>query len=196
MESAMQGRSAGGWQLVASTATMIIAALLLVASFFLPYVSATAPYREAMSAMPDFIVNEEADIAVGDLVDISLFEYALMYANAPALGESGAYLVYVPLLAAEGVLSLLALLFAVLRKPIPVMVLVVLAAGLIAILNWDFSDRGIITGERYVEGVAHWTYLAGIVLSMASAVWLLVLKVRAKRGCTQNDAFEHERHAS
>ena len=192
----MQEKRAGNWQTTAATAIMVVAALALVVSFFLPYASATEEYREAVSAAPDFVVSEEAGVTAGDLVDVSLFEYARLYASAPEFGESGVYAVYVPLFVSEGVLSLLALLFAALRKPIPTMVATLLAAGILALLNWDFSDRGVITGEQYAQGVAHWTYLAAVVLSLASAVWLLTLKVRAKRARRRGGAPDAERPAA
>lgn len=154
--------------------TTIVAALLLVAAFFLPYASATEEYRAALGMLSQSPFGLEN----GELADVSLFEYVRIYLNAAP--ETFAA-VYVPLTVAPAVLGVLTVFFAALRKPIPSIVFSVLTVAVTFLLNWDFEDRGVIPSSTYDWGVARWVYLVAGVAVIACAVWQLVLRRRTKR---------------
>ena len=154
--------------------TTIVAALLLVAAFFLPYASATEDYRAALGQLS----QNPFGLENGDLADVSLFEYARIYLNAAPEAFAA---VYVPLTVAPAVLGVLTLLFAALRKPIPAIVFSALTVAVTLLLNWDFEDRGVIPSSTYDWGIAKWVYLVAGVAVIACAVWQLVLRRKAKR---------------
>lgn len=152
----------------------VVAAILLVVAFFLPYASATEEYRAALGTLS----QNPFGLENGDLADVSLFEYARIYLNAAPEAFAA---VYVPLTVAPAVLGVLTLLFAALRKPIPAIVFSALTVAVTLLLNWDFEDRGVIPSSTYDWGVARWVYLVAGVAVIACAVWQLVLRRRTKR---------------
>lgn len=166
---------------VASVVT-IVAALLLVAAFFLPYAAGVSEYREALGMMSENPYSEALGMSNEDLADVSLFEYARIYSAAGELGMAETFAaVYVPLTVAPAVLGVLTLLFAALRKPIPAIVFSVLTVALTFLLNWDFEDRGVIPSDMYDWGIARWVYLIAGVVVIACAIWQIVLRRQARR---------------
>lgn len=171
----------GQMRAIAGVAT-IVAALLLVVAFFLPYASGTQEFREGLSSMAANPYSETLGMSNEDLADISLFEYVRIYSASGELGMGDAFAaVYVPLTVAPAVLGVLTLLFAALRKPIPSVVFSVLTVALTFLLNWDFEDRGVIPSSSYDWGIARWVYLAAGVAVIACAVWQIVLRKQSKQ---------------
>lgn len=170
----------GQMRTIAGVAT-IVAALLLVVAFFLPYASGTQEFREGLSSMAANPYSETLGMSNEDLTDISLFEYVRIYGASGELGMGDAFAaVYVPLTVAPAVLGVLTLLFAALRKPIPSIVFSVLAVALTFLLNWDFEDRGVIPSSSYDWGIARWVYLVAGVAVIACAVWQIVLRKQSR----------------
>lgn len=166
---------------IAVIATIVAAALLVVA-FFLPYAAGTQEFRAGLTSMPVNPYSETLGMSNEELADISLFEYARIYGASGELGMIEAFsMLYTVLTAAAGVLGVLTLLFALLRKPIPVVVLSVLTVALSLLLNWDFEDRGVIPSPSYDWGVARWVYLAAGTAAVALAIWQIVLRRQPKR---------------
>ena len=160
----------------------IVAAALLVAAFFLPYAAGSQEFRDGLSSMSLNPYSETLGMSNQDLADISLFEYVRIYSSSGELGMSEAFsMLYTALTAAAGVLGVLTLLFALVRKPIPVVVFSVLTVALSLLLSWDFEDRGVIPSTIYDWGVARWVYLAAGVAAVALAIWQIVLRKQSKR---------------
>lgn len=159
----------------------VVGALLLVAAFFLPYASGNEEYRERIAANPDAMNVESIGMTNADSADVSLLEYMRVYMSEEASGVSELLVVYVFLMAGILVCAAIALLLAVLRRPIGVMVFTVFTLGLTLVLNWDFEDRGVVPSSIYDWGVAKWIYMVAAAVAFAGAVWLLVVKVREKR---------------
>ena len=171
----------GQMRTIASMVT-IVAALLLVVAFFLPYASGTQEFREGLSSMTANPYSETLGMSNEDLADISLFEYVRIYSASGELGMGDAFAaVYLPLTVAPAVLGVLTLLFAALRKPIPSVVFSALAVALTLLLNWDFEDRGVIPSSSYDWGIARWVYLVAGVAVIACAIWQIVLRKRSKQ---------------
>ncbi len=174
------GENSGQMRTFAGAAT-IVAALLLVAAFFLPYAAGTQEFREGLGSMSANPYSETLGMSNEDLADISLFEYARIYSASDELGMGDAFAtLYVPLTVAPAVLGVLTLLFAALRKPIPSVVFSVLTVALSFLLNWDFEDRGVIPSSSYDWGIARWVYLAAGVAVIACAIWQIVLRKQSR----------------
>lgn len=168
------------WRRVVPRALMIVSALLLVAAFFLPWASADAEYREAARRVPDMWFIEEAGLTVDDATDLSLFEYADLYARAEQLGQPAEWAVYAPLMYAAVVLSALALLLACVGKPIGAGVFAILTCVLSRLLVFDFTDRGVIPSSTHEWGAAPVVYLVGTACLVAAAIWFVVEARRAR----------------
>ena len=170
----------GQMRTIASVAT-IVAALLLVAAFFLSYASGTQEFREGLSSMSANPYSETLGMSNDDIADLSLAEYVRIYSAAGELGMPEEFAtVYVPLTVAPAALGVLTLLFAALRKPIPSAVFSVLTVSLTFLLNWDFEDRGVIPSSNYNWGIARWVYLVAGIAVIACAVWQIVLRKQSR----------------
>lgn len=155
---------------------LAVAAALLVAAFFLPWASADEEFREGAAALPDFMFYEPADMTVADACDISLLEYAQVYGSM----EGTAWVVYMVVMYAGLALSVVALLLAVLGKPIGTAVFAVLACAVSRLLVWDFGDRGVLPSSTHDWGAAPTVYLIATVAVIALATWFVMLRRQAK----------------
>ena len=158
------------------TVVAIVASLMVVVSFFLPYASANAEYRELLDKYPDSTTMNGKDI--------SLLDFAKIYSSAgSALG--GQYqtigTICVVMIAAFGVLALCTLVFSALRKPIAMLIFNGLTFGSFSLLSWDFKDRGALPNMYYDIGAAHYIYYICAVLILVAAVGMLVLKIQQKK---------------
>lgn len=162
-------------QRVAARILMAVAAIGLVAAFFLPWASADQEFRDAAALMPDLALGEQVDMTVSDATGISLLEYAQVYG---AMGS--VWQVYVVIMYAVLGVSVVTLLLAALGKPIGASVMAVLAVAGSRVLVWDFGDRGVLPSSTHGWGVAPTVYLVALVVLLAAAVWLFALKRRAK----------------
>ncbi len=158
----------------------IIGALLLIIAFFLPYAAARDEYRADLLAYPDLILDKELGLSNADVVDLSLFEYASIYAGQTESAFGPIAVIYLAVIGAAALTALLALLFALLRKATPAAIFAMLNMSTVLLLNWDFEDRGMLPNTTYDWGIAKWVYLISAILVIASAIWLFILKHRAK----------------
>lgn len=158
------------------TIVAIIASIMVVVSFFLPYASANAEYRELLDKYPDSTTMNAKDI--------SLLDFAKIYSSAgTALG--GQYqtigTICVVMIVAFGVLALGTLVFSALRKPVAMLIFNGLTFGLFSLLSWDFKDRGALPNINYDIGAAHYIYYICAAVILVAAVGMLVLKIQQKK---------------
>lgn len=169
---------------------MVVAALGLMAAFFLPWASAGEDYREAAALAPDVMFYEPTGLTVEGAADLSLFEYAQVYGSMSGTGwEVYQYIMYVAL-----AISAVTLLLAAFGKPIGATVFAVLTVAASRLLVWDFEDRGVLPNSTHDWGIAPVIYIVAAVVLIAAAVWLFVLKRQAKvaaRATEQADGSAH-----
>ncbi|MGN0470523.1 MAG: hypothetical protein ACI4GV_06385 [Acutalibacteraceae bacterium] len=164
------------------TVVAIVASLMVVVSFFLPYASANAEYRELLDKYPDSTTMNGKDI--------SLLDFAKIYSSAgSALG--GQYqtigTICVVMIAAFGVLALATLIFSALRKPVVMLIFNGLTFGIFSLLSWDFKDRGALPNMYYDIGAAHYIYYICAAVILVAAVGMLVLKIQQKKQLQKAD---------
>lgn len=159
----------------------IVGAALLIAAFFLPYGAATQDYRADLMGNPDYVIDEASGMTCADAADMSLFEYASLYAAQGEEMLGSIFSLYVALMGSALVLAALTLLFALLRKATPTVIFAMLNMGMILLLNWDFADRGVIGTLKYDWGIAKWIYLVGGIMAIAGGIWLFICKHKAKK---------------
>lgn len=80
-----------------------------------------------------------------------------------------------------GVFALFALLFAVLRKPIAVMVFNVLSLLAFAVQYYDFSDRGVVPSDHFSWGWGMYLYVAAFILTVVCAIVTLIDRRRMRK---------------
>lgn len=165
----------------------LVAALLMVATVFLPYATATAEYSEVLNAYPDATVFSGSDITAKDMLNVSMFDFAGLYANLGEQFSLGSVYaaIYIVIIALIGGFSVFSALFALLKKPVPTIVFAALSLAVFSVQCLDYTDRGVIGSTTYTFGIGFYLFFAAFALVLAGAIWMLVLKIKQKK---QNNA--------
>ncbi|MBE5769203.1 MAG: hypothetical protein E7333_06420 [Clostridiales bacterium] len=158
-------------------------ALVAVAAFFLPYISATEEYSEYIAAHADEKIYSSVDVTVGDLEEMSLFTYAKVYIQG---GEeifrsaAGGYFTG-GIYAAVGVFALLTALAALGKKPILTFFMNAIMGIAFYMVNWDVIDRNIMPDSNRVWGLSYHLYYPIIAIIAIVAIWMFVAKRKMKK---------------
>ena len=157
-------------------------ALLMAVMLFLPYATATEDFEKELMESPEQTYSMSTEMTNEEVVNLSLFDYlkidcaGMDYAVTKTVAIANLVIISV-----FGVFILLTILMSVLKKPIATIVFDVLAIIAFAVINFDFSSRGIISNGKYNWGIANYlTYALGAIV-IAGAVWLFIEKRKAKK---------------
>lgn len=172
------GRTGKDSMLIVARIVMVIAAIGLVAAFFLPWGSADEDFREAAAQMPDIVLAEDTGLTAAEATDLSLLEYAQVYGS---MGDvSAVWTAYMVIMYAAAVTAVLALVLAAAGKPIGAAVLSVLTIAVSRLLVWDFGERGVLPNASYDWGIAPTVYVVAGVVLIAAGIWMVVRKRQLK----------------
>ncbi len=164
---------------------VLASSLAMIISLLLPYATACDSYKEYLNQAND---SSFAEIGIlgKNLINISMVRYARIYAyfSKALLGSNWGFF-YTGIVAAIGLFSLLALLFSIFKKPIPIMIFDVFAFIIFQIQSWDYTDRGIIGNSHYTFGTAYYVFYIASVFLFIGAIWLLVSEIVIKRKITK-----------
>ena len=155
---------------------MVVAAIALVAAFFLPWASADAEYREAAAQLPDVMYYEPTGLTAADAADLSLFEYAQVYGSM----EDSPWVMYQYIIFAGLAIAAFALALATWGKPIGAAVFAILILAFSRLMVWDFSDRGVLPNSTHDWGIASTVFVIGSIALIVASIWLFVLKRQEK----------------
>ena len=165
----------------------VIGSALMILTIFLPYTSATKEFAERIDSYPEAVAYSNTDIKAGDVKNVSMVQYASMYSSnsKEILHQSSVGAIYVVIVVGIGIFSLLSLIFALLKKPIPLIISDVLAFGVFTFLGWDFRDRGLMR-SAYNGGIGYYLFYIGIVMALVGAVLLIMAKKKGKKQLQEN----------
>ena len=161
----------------------LIGTVLMLATIFLPYATATEEHAERLNMYADSIVYEELNITSKDMVNVSMVDYARIYSNLSeqVFGNSVIGIICAVFVILIGSFSLLAILFSVIKKPIAVIIFSLLSLCAFSIQNFDYSDRGVIPNSSYDWGIAYYIFYVATIVVFVGAIWMLVCKIKQKR---------------
>lgn len=156
---------------------VLLGSIVMLSTLLMPYASAKGEYRDTLIKYSDEIYDDEIDMTNGEAIDMSLVELAKVYKSMTKEDMYKAQGIFtVVLIVAFGVLALLTVIFAAIRKPIGVLITDVLSLGVSWLNRTDFSDRGVLPSNTYDWGIASTlVYIIGVVI-IAGAIWLIVEK--------------------
>ncbi len=165
----------------------IVVALIAIVSFFLPFISATKEYSEYLDLRADEKVYNSSDLKVGDMKNLSLFDYAKVYLQAgkEIYRDQGTGIFYAILIGLVAVLAVLILLFALGKKPVAMIIFSILLGIDFFLINWDFTDRRIMPDSNRVWGIAHYAFYPIAVILLVCGIWILVEKKKLKHQRTE-----------
>ena len=151
-----------------------ITAMISIAGLFLPYIGSTPEYADYLNSVSNQKPFDTADITAATSVDLSLYEYAKTYWQAVGV-------FYTIIFVSPGIFGFFALLCALRKKGIPLILQSLIIGGLFFLINWDVVDRGIMPYDGRVWGIAHSLYypVAGILL--ICGVWIFIAKRKIKK---------------
>lgn len=175
MENSKDQKTLPAWTPLTLRVVMVVAALGLVAAFFLPWASADEEYRSAAAQAPEFVYYEPTGLTVSDAQDLSLFEYTQVYGSM-----EGGWVIYMVIMYAMVAISVLALILAACNKPIGAAVFGALTLAASRLLVWDFTDRGVLPNATHDWGAAPTIYLVAAIVLIAVGIVTAVLKHRQK----------------
>ena len=156
--------------IVVSFLAMLIGSIMLIITLFVPFASATDDHREYLEKYANTVSIEELDITNEQLLDVSLFKFARIYSALSGMEISRDISIScIAMISVFAFFALLTLLFSILRKAIPVIIFDLLTFVVFRIIQWD--DGGIALYIGYI----------GVVIVMAGAVTLLVMKIKNKK---------------
>ena len=159
----------------------LIASLMVVAAFFLPLATANEEHQEYLEKYAQELNVPEIDMTNEDAINISMYEYAKTYWVVYNTIDKTLATIVTAIIGATGVLSLITLFFALIKKPVAVVIFNALTLGAYYLMVWDFKDRGVMPNSNYDWGIAYYLYFIGIAIVFCGAIWLFVKKVQVKR---------------
>ena len=152
---------------------MIFSALLLLISIFLPYATATADFAENLKSYGNRVVDKDTGFTGNDLVNVNIFEFITIHTHDTSYDGSG---LIVGLLIAIIILTIITVVLIGVKKDILCTISSMITFLLVLLVNFDFSDRGLI-GYNYEWGVSHLLY---ILLPIIIVVGSITLKAFGK----------------
>ena len=162
--------------------------LMLLASLFLPYVSATEEHaKEIDSGQTDFWGGNEKNISVFDLIkehveeskkDVIAFNHGGAQGTMDQLTYRLVFFGFYGLLAG---FVILALILALAWKPAGTLVLSLLSAALYFYLMRSSGDWNIMFLKEYRRGIGFWLGWAGYVLLAIGSVLMMIRKTGLKK---------------
>ena len=155
----------------------LIGVLIIVIALFLPYMTAVGELAEYIEKYPDNIEIEEFDMTASDLKDIPMMSMGRIAASAYNEEEGILFNVIVIVFAS---LSALTALFVILKKPIAVMVFELIAFGSFTVLNMA-TKADFFGADKYAWGIGYYAIVIAFAIVFASAIWMLVKKIAAKK---------------
>lgn len=160
-----------------------IAAMISIAGLFLPYIGSTPEYGDYLNSVSNQKPFDTADITAATSVDLSLYEYAKTYwqGSDEIFGNKAVGVFYTIVFVSPGIFGFFALLCALRKKGIPLILQSLIIGGSSYLISWDVVDRGIMPNYGRVWGISHVLYypVAGILL--ICGVWIFIVKRKMKK---------------
>lgn len=181
-------------RLAVQAVILFAAALLMTASVFLPYLSATKEYAQYidetygyLNDLSDYLkeYSDEMPYYTGNmdivkLKSVSIFDYSrIFYSLHSEIGGAASLgLLYVVPAALIAALPVIAALLALGRKPVGAIVFDVLAIGVFQM--WR-SGSAITDSDLYNWGIAYYMFPIAAAAAFAVGIWMLVRKSQLKK---------------
>lgn len=166
----------------------IVAAVLLCASYFLPFTAAKDGSIPTSEYAKSYEVNEGSGLTLDELVSPSIITWARFYkAYCDSLdmlvtSNLNDYSLAFWVIVASGVAAALALVFALLRKAIPTALLALANLGLVSFVGYYFEEYGPVSSSaESVWAFGRIVMLGSAVILVAAAMWLFIAKRVEKR---------------
>lgn len=155
--------------------TMIIGALLLLFTIFLPFSIATDEYEKELLRHPNWMFIEELNITYKGATNFSLLGYDAIYMVALGKGiEKGIAGTCFVIISLYILFAIFTVVSSIKRKYKKAIVFGVLSFLIFRLIMWDFEARGVIGSGDYDFGVAKVICYVGTAFMVLGAVLRLI----------------------
>lgn len=163
----------------------LVAALLLIAAFFLPYLSMSREYMESFGGLASL-----GSAAAGfDVTSISFLTMTRVILDASsAFGMADEMVITLVVLIILAVLSLFTLLFAAIKKPVAAIVFDILTFLVFLLMAFGMRESGLI-GNGFNYGIGFYAYIISIIAVLACSIWLAIAKSSAKKAAYDANVY-------
>ncbi len=175
--------------ILAPSIAVVLAAVLLCVSYFLPFTIATEGSPATSEYARSYEISEGSGVMLSELASPSLVTWARAY-KAMSEGLSSlvttdsmdAYMFLFWVIVASGAAAAFALLFALLRKAIPTVLFALVNLGLNSFLCLYFETSGpVSSGAESTWAFGRFMVLGAAGVLAVAGIWLLVAKRAQKR---------------
>ena len=158
----------------------LVAALLILISVFLPYMSANKETAKLLDEYGSMVALPGTDITAKDLKDVSLIEFAGIAEAMSALSPNSGMEVVSTVVYAIAILGLLTVVFAYFKKPVCIIIFSVLTYGVSMIVEAGIEESGALNLSTYDWGIGHTLLPLAVLGCIVGAIWMMVEKNKAK----------------
>lgn len=175
-----------------SAIVALLGAIVMVLCVILPYATATEKQLEWIEGHSDNVVFEELNLTAGNIKNVSMVQYARIYHTmSEEFWHNATYgIFYIVLVALIGGGALVAALFVWGRKPIGALLFGGVSYSVFRMLNYDFTDRGVIPSDSYDWGMVHTLFPIAAAILAVGVVWMFVKKMIAKKAMKTSSSIE------
>lgn len=158
---------------------VLFSVLCLLLAFLLPYASAYGDFKESLKQFGKIVIDEKTGFTGNALVHMTLLEFMKLHIHDTTYGGSG---LIVALIIIVMITTISTIAFAFLKKDIPTMVFCIINFVVLLLINFDFSDRGLI-GNNYKWGIGYYLY---IIFSIVLILGVVAIMIFSKKSNNQN----------
>lgn len=169
-----------------------LASIALISMVFLPYATANEEHAEWIESIPNLIEYSNLDMTAGDVKNVSILTFTKIYClHWEEIWNDVTYCYfYGAIFALLLGLPILLVLFALLRKPIAVLVLDGLTYGVFYVQGLDYAMRRVIPGAYYDFGIVYDIYPWIVSFISICGIWMQWKKSKTKRRIKADQVIE------
>ena len=150
---------------------VLIAIVFLLMCYWFPLLAANDAWRKYLFFRPNEPVASNVHLTNEKLMDISLVELFALYWEKDAINDTVVAIFVFAIFGGVASIALISLLFALLKKPIAVIVLNFLSMGIFFLLMAVIKKE--INFDNYMWSYGRLLFFAGFVLVFLTSLWLL-----------------------
>lgn len=155
----------------ANSVICLIAAVVMIVAVFLPYAVARDAFREVLAQMPESECIEGTKITLRSMNKVSMVEFLQIYAATPA--GAAAVKFCGSLVVIMGVMAVVGGVFALLKKPVHLLLCNIVVFAVFYLHNGNYSNRGVVPSWEYRFGIGYYLFFVAVIVSLAGGIWML-----------------------
>lgn len=159
---------------------LIAISILLLATIFIPYSTATQDYSKYLKKHSEEMYSTEANMTNADAINISMFKFGKIYYKAAEISNStnvkGVSISRLVMIILFSLFLIIALILAIRKKPLGVIIFDVFSIGIFSLLKWDMKATGALPRSGFDYGIVHTLYFIFVALAIVISIYYIVIR--------------------